>query len=98
MSRKDAVTIATRSLAFLMIVWVLAELSYLPERIQSYVRYSSPNVTSDYWRHYYLISTGFLIARILGISLLARWLYRGGPDVEELFLPQPDLLESNGQS
>jgi hypothetical protein len=35
MSQKDAITIATRSLALMMIVWAFAEVSYLPERIQS---------------------------------------------------------------
>jgi hypothetical protein len=36
-----------------------------------------------------LLAIGFLITRIVGYSLLARWLFRGGHEVEELLLPEP---------
>ena len=91
MSRSDAVVLGARVLAVLLIVWALSSVSYLPESVFSYLRYTNQFPTSSsggvYWRHYHLISLGFLIARIVGYSLMARWLYRGGPDIEELLLP-----------
>jgi hypothetical protein len=29
----------------------------------------------------------FLVTRVVGYSLMARWLYKGGPEIEELLLP-----------
>jgi hypothetical protein len=90
MSKKDAVVLAGRTLATLLIVWALTEVSHLPGTLQSYLHYvnhelSSPSV--EYMRHYYLIILGFTVTRIVGFSLMARWLYRGGREIEELLLP-----------
>jgi hypothetical protein len=88
MSRKDAVVLASRALAVLFVVWALGEASYLPERLHSLLHYvdeeTGPATFIDYRRHYYLISLGFLLVRVVGFSLMARWLYKGGTDVEEL--------------
>jgi hypothetical protein len=78
MSRADAVVLASRSLALLFTVWALAEVSYLPDRLYSFLQYG---------RHSDLITLGFLVTRIVGFSLLAMWLRRCGPEVEELLLP-----------
>ncbi|MGA7377760.1 MAG: hypothetical protein WBW36_15520 [Candidatus Sulfotelmatobacter sp.] len=89
MSRKDAVTVASRTLALLLVVWALGEASSLPESLYSFLRYVNQeplSSTVQYWRHYHFISLGFLIIRIVGFSLLAGWLYKGGPEVEELLL------------
>jgi len=96
MSRKDAVTLASRTLATLLIVWALSDVSYLPEKLHAYLHYLNHEPASsgiDYLRHYYLIELGFLIARIVGYSLMARWLYQGGSEIEELLLP-PETQES----
>ena len=91
MSRKDAIMLASRTLAVLLTVWALSDISYLPERVNSFVHYLNREPASSssigYWRHYYLIGLGFLVTRIVGYSLMARWLYKGGREVEELFLP-----------
>ena len=90
MSRKDAVLLASRTLALLLTVWALSDVSYLPERLHSFLRYANQELAGSalqYWRHYYLIALGFLIVRIVGFSLMARWLYKCGPEVEELLLP-----------
>jgi|SRR5579863_8784034 len=90
MSKKDAVTLASRTLATLLIVWALTEVSHLPGVLQSYLHYLNHEPASsgvDYMRNSYLISLGFLITRIVGYSLMARWLYQGGPEIEELLLP-----------
>src|ERR1700686_362997 len=90
MSRKDAVLLASRALAVLFIVSALIEMSYLPERLHSFLRYANQEASSTAvqdWRHYHLISLGFLVVRIVGFFLIAVWLRRCGPDVEELLLP-----------
>jgi hypothetical protein len=94
MSRKDAVMLASRTLATLLTVWALAEVSYLPEYLHSFLHYlnhAPPSSTAiEYGRHYYLFRLGFLVTRIVGFSLMARWLYKGGPEIEELLLPEPE--------
>jgi hypothetical protein len=91
MLRKDAIALASRTLALLLALWALTEVSYLPEILHSFLRYVNQEPGSStaiqYLRHYYLIKLGFLITRIAGFSLMARWLYKGGPEVDELFLP-----------
>ena len=94
MSRKDALLLASRALAVLLTLWALAEVSYLPEFAHSflhYLRYERTASTNmgyvDYMRHYYLIRLAFLVTRIIGYSFMARWLYKGGPDIEDLLLP-----------
>ena len=87
MSRKDALVLASRTLALLLVVWSLSEVSYLPESLHSFLRYNgepgSPTAI-QYWHHYHLIRLGFTVTRIVGFCLLARWLYKGGPEVEPL--------------
>ena len=39
MSRKDAVVLASRTLATLLIVWTLTDVSYLPEYLHSFLHY-----------------------------------------------------------
>jgi hypothetical protein len=91
MSRKDAVWIASRTLAVLLTVWALTDVSYLPAATYSYLRYagnqSGTSPSAEYWRHFYLITLGFLVTRIVGYALIARWLHKGGPEVAELLLP-----------
>jgi hypothetical protein len=97
MSTKDAVWIASRTLAVLLTVWALTDLSHLPGAVHSYLHYSAEAVTTgnvEYWRHSYLISLGFLVTRIIGYSLMARWLHKGGPEVLELLLPAAASGES----
>jgi len=89
MSRKDAIVLAGRTLAVLLTVWALTDVSYLPERLHSFLFYLNrqPTSSTPYGHHYYLIALGFLVVGIVGYSLMARWLYKCGPDVEELLLP-----------
>jgi hypothetical protein len=101
MSRKDAVVLASRALALLFAVWALGEASYLPERLHSFLHYINQEPGSStaiqYLRHYYLITLGFLVTRIVGFSLMARWLYKGGPEVEELLshpVPQDNAIQN----
>jgi hypothetical protein len=90
MSRKDAVLIASRTLSVLLNVWALSEICSLPEYVNSYLHYDVGTTTSayvEYMHHYYLLRLGFLLTRIVGFFLMARWLHKGGPGVAELLLP-----------
>ena len=91
MSRQEAVLLASRTLGFLLLVWALSEISYLPDRVYSLMREmgrtSAFSTTGQYWQHYYLISLGFLVVRIVGFALTSRWLFRYTPEVQELLLP-----------
>jgi len=99
MSRKDAVLLASRTLAVLFIVSALIETSYLPERLHSFLRYvnqePASSIAIEYWRHYYLISLSFLVVRIIGFFLMALWLRKCGPEVEELLLPPEEAASGN---
>jgi len=95
MSRIDAILLASRTLAILLTVWALTDVSYLPGNVYTFLHYSNVELTSPsatiYYRHSNLISLSFLVTRIIGFSLMARWLYKGGPEIEELLLPgSPD--------
>jgi len=91
MSRKDAVVLASRTLALLLVVWALSDVSYLPEYAHSFVRHTDQEsvlfTSHGYWYWYYLFRLGSLLVRIVGYSLAARWLFKGGHEVLELFLP-----------
>src|SRR5216684_2639885 len=91
MSRKDGILLASRTLAVLVTVWALAEVSYLPGSLHSFLHYVNREMSSapgvEYMRHLHFIALGFLITRIVGFSLVARWLYNGGPEIDELLLP-----------
>lgn len=89
-SRREAVVLGSRLLAVILILYALAALSGLPESVYSFRHYASevePTVRTEYMRHLYLITLGFQITRIVGYSLMAAWLFRFGPDIEELLLP-----------
>jgi hypothetical protein len=101
MSRKDAIVIASRALSVFLTVWALTEISYLPEFLHSYLRYTSEGIVQTeyvhYMHHYHLLRLGFLITRIVGYALMARWLYKGGQGVEALLFPaQSDEITIQG--
>jgi hypothetical protein len=91
MSKADSVVLASRTLALLLVVWALADLSHLPGTVYTFVHYANVELSSplatQYYRHSDLIALSFLFTRIIGFSLLARWLFKGGPEVAELLLP-----------
>ena len=94
MSKKDAVVLASRVVALYLTVWALYEVSFAPESVQSFLHYlkypptASTNLEYlDYMRHYYLIRLAFLVTRIVGLALMARWIYKGGAEIEELLMP-----------
>ena len=91
MSREDAIVLASRALGVLLLVTALEALTYLPGSVYTLIHYAqvelvSPSAT-QYYRHSNLISLSFLVVRIIGLSLMSRWLLKGGPEVIEWLLP-----------
>ena len=90
MSRNEAVVLGARLLGLLLTVWALSDLLSVPTEVFSLLHYSSEgsvlSVTNEYWRHHYAMELGFTIVRVVGFSLTARWLYRGGPEVAQFVL------------
>jgi hypothetical protein len=85
--------LASRTLAVLLTVSALAELSSLPAYLDSFLYYLNRepfSSSTEHFRHYYLISVGFAVTKIIGFSWMARWLYKGGPDIEQLLLPSEE--------
>jgi hypothetical protein len=91
MSREDLIILASRTLAVLMMVWALSEVCSLPGVVYAFNHYASVELSSasatQYYRHSHLISLGFILVKVIGFSLLSRWLFKGGPEVFELLLP-----------
>lgn len=91
MTRREAIVLGSRLLATLMTIWALTEVCYLFPEVHSFARYAPEMTTSssavEYWRHHYLIEIGFTVTRIIGYSLMSVWLYKGGPEIDELLLP-----------
>ncbi len=90
MTRREGVILASRGLAIYLTINALVALSALPEVAYSFQHYAVGTVTTtaaEYWRHHHLIERGFLMTRIIGYSLMASWLFRCGPEIEEWLLP-----------
>lgn len=91
MSREDAVSLASRTLAVLLMVWALTDVSHLPASVYAFLHYSHVELSSatatQYYRHENLISLSFLVVRVIGYSMLSRWLFKGGTEIFELLLP-----------
>jgi hypothetical protein len=105
MTKRDAVVLVSRALMLYLIVWVLTEITYLPEKLFAlahYIRYASAAPANNTYYHYYrgvdLINLVFLVIRIVGVSCLARWLFKAGPGVEELLIPPRQEPLSASQS
>jgi hypothetical protein len=89
MTRQDGVLLLSRTLTVYLILWVLTDLTYLPQLVFSLVRYSqlATGAAAAYHREFDLISLGFHLTKILGLSIAAVWFYNCGPGVSELLLP-----------
>jgi hypothetical protein len=100
MSRRDAVLLASRRLSVLITIWALTELSYLPERLHSFLHYANGDAGAslyvEHMRHHDLIVVASLLIRIIGFLLLALWLRRSGPEVMELLLPLEQQDDASG--
>jgi hypothetical protein len=88
MTREDIAVVASRSLALLMAIWTLVEMTELPVRIFSRVHHLAQQSvlgTRDYWSKYYFIEVVFHVIRVLITALAGVWFWKGGPLPDKLF-------------
>jgi len=97
MSRKELVPLFSRTFALLLISWMLAEVSYPPERLFSlshHINERSVLTTHDYWSSYYSIVTAFLAVRILALLFASVLFWKCGPRVQRLLSPREENLQT----
>src|SRR5437868_14034547 len=90
MEKRHAVMVASRAIAFYLLVWALDAASYLPSTIFAFWRHrADESVLSgpSYFHNYYLIQLGFGLLRFLTLLIAAIVMYRCGKRVQEYFLP-----------
>ena len=90
MTKKEAVRLASRTLALLLVVWALSDLSYIPTIAFSLSRYRIDTPLTPMQQHnqtYYLVQLALYIIRGAGYFASAVWLYRCGPSVEAFLSP-----------
>ena len=93
MPQKEAVQVASRALALLMIVWVLVEITQLPQVVLSlahHLQLNSVLIPQRYWTIYYVAGLSTHTVRIMGLSLAAAWFWKCGPGLEAAFGVGPE--------
>jgi hypothetical protein len=94
MERRDVVRLVSRALSVIYGVIALAETTYLPERLLSYVHYTnewrSVRVTggSIFLPSLYRVEVGLLLIRIAMYLTIAVVFWKCGPWVERTLLPE----------
>ncbi len=97
MTREDMAVVASRSLALLMTVWTLVDVTHLPEQIFSllhHVGHQSVVGPADYWTGYYSLVIAFHVIRLLVMALAGVWFWKGGPVPERLFGGTSETIRS----
>ena len=94
MSRKEAVLLVSRALAFIQLISAFLEITTLPDRLVSLQHYTSrisasTALPSDfYFRNYDQVGIAFMFARVAGLLLFAFIFWNCGPWVERVLLPE----------
>lgn len=108
MSKREAIMLVSRAFVVYLVLWALVDLSYLPGLLFSLIHHArelgdshateSIHRYNNYLREADLIALVFHLAKLVGLSIMARWFYKGGAGVEALLLPPPQETEVSGQS
>ncbi len=88
MLRKEAVQIASRALAMLMIVWIMVEMTQLPQVVLGLAHHLQQNsvlIPERYWTIYYAAGLSSHVVRMMGLAIAAVWFWNCGPGVEAAF-------------
>ena len=92
-----SIVLVARAVALYLLCWMGSELTYLPDRIYRlyhYVRSERIATGERYFQNTYVIELGFALIRILGLFLVAGWLYRCGPRVRAFFTEPSEESEA----
>ena len=93
MSKKEAVTIASRTLAVYFLFWFLDDLTYLPSNLFALWHHRNMLGATEwttYLRNSDVISISFRLLRMACLFFAVQWFYRAGPVVQEYFLDSTD--------
>jgi len=88
MSQEEGAQLASRALGLLMIVWVLVDVTQLPQTVLGlahHLQQSSVPIPQTYWTIYYLAGLSSHLVRIVGLSSAALWFWKFGPGVKAAF-------------
>ncbi len=88
MPQKEAVQVASRALALLMIIWVLVEITQLPQVVLALAHHLHQNsvlIPQRYWTIYYAAGLSSHAVRMMGLSFAALWFWKCGSGVEAAF-------------
>jgi hypothetical protein len=89
LSRKELATLASRALALYLTAWLISDLTYLPERVYSFLhetKQQSVLLAQGYWYGHYKIVLVFALIRILALLCAAIFFWQCGPKAQGLFL------------
>jgi hypothetical protein len=92
-SKKEAVTIASRTLAVYFLFWFVSELTYLPSSMFSLWHHRNMLGATEwttYLRNSDVISISLRLLRMAALFFAVQWFYRAGPAVQEYFLDSTD--------
>lgn len=98
MSTKDAVFLASRVFAVYLFVGMLADLTYLPERILSFAHYASQSsvvVQNSYFRTYDTVALLGILLRIVALAVASWWFYKPGARIQRFFTPSDARPQSD---
>lgn len=95
------VVLVARAVALYLLCWMGSELTYLPNRIHGlyhYVHSEHVGIGQQYLQNTYVLELGFALIRLLGLFLVAGWLYRCGPTVTAFFTQRSEELQAPHES
>lgn len=86
MTKREAVSVASRVVALCLICWALTDVTYLPQVILEF-RHHGTAANHDFWWNYYRVDLTFYVVRIVVLFVAAEWLIKCGDGVYRYFLP-----------
>ena len=92
MSRREVVILVSRAIAIIQFISAVLNVSYLPDRLFSFLHYVGTVGdilgANGYWATSYRIEIGFLFVRVIFLLVLTALFWNCGPWVESLLAPK----------
>ena len=86
MTRKEAVVLASRVVAFYLICWAVSDITRLPQEIIAFRHHGTAEAHDWLWNLYRAELT-FYVVRIVALFITAEWLIKCGEGIQKFFLP-----------
>jgi len=100
MTKATFVRAVSRVIALYLLIWALADCTYLPQYLHSYVHHRVDRnifIERDYWTDYYLIEIAFMLVRIFCLLLGTAFFWKAGPTVARLLSLPEDGAEKQSE-